>query len=227
MYRIGYIDDQPVQYNNFRKKIQRRFPDVDLILLDQCTTREEFLKRIYEEKVDVLLIDYKMASSYGFNGSALINYINDQMHERFHIDHFTPVKIAPERKEDYYNLVLACPKCNLVKSGKWPTEDKNIMHDEEKGFIDPATEEYDKHIVRTEEGFIQGKTVLGRNMCKNLNFHIRRTDLYWKIHILYQIQEKLEQLYDEKKLEEEEKNFYIESNRLLKCYIKEAFAKGE
>ena len=82
-------------------------------------------------------------------------------------------------------------------------------------------------IVRTEEGFIQGKTVLGRNMCKNLNFHIRRTDLYWKIHILYQIQEKLEQLYDEKKLEEEEKNFYIESNRLLKCYIKEAFAKGE
>ena len=81
MYRIGYIDAQPVQYNNFRKKIQRRFPDVDLILLDQCTTREEFLKRIYEEKVDVLLIDYKMASSYGFNGSALINYINDQIRD--------------------------------------------------------------------------------------------------------------------------------------------------
>ena len=81
MYRIGYIDDQPVQYNNFRKKIQRRFPDVDLILLDQCTTREEFLKRIYEEKVDGLLIDYKMASSYGFNGSALINYINDQIRD--------------------------------------------------------------------------------------------------------------------------------------------------
>lgn len=78
---LGYIDDQPVQYNNFRKKIQRRFPDVDLILLDQCTTREEFLKRIYEEKVDVLLIDYKMASSYGFNGSALINYINDQIRD--------------------------------------------------------------------------------------------------------------------------------------------------
>ena len=60
MYRIGYIDDQPVQYNNFRKKIQRRFPDVDLILLDQCTTREEFLKRIYEEKVDVLLQNGKL-----------------------------------------------------------------------------------------------------------------------------------------------------------------------
>lgn len=174
----------------------------------------------YHDAKDILSDDFHNICGYCGKDSHI-------MHERFHIDHFTPVKIAPERKEDYYNLVLACPKCNLVKSGKWPTEDKNIMHDEEKGFIDPATEEYDKHIVRTEEGFIQGKTVLGRNMCKNLNFHIRRTDLYWKIHILYQIQEKLEQLYDEKKLEEEEKNFYIESNRLLKCYIKEAFAKGE
>lgn len=181
-----------------------------------------YLKKVeeYHDAKDILSDDFHNICGYCGKDSHI-------MHERFHIDHFTPVKIAPERKEDYYNLVLACPKCNLVKSGKWPTEDKNIMHDEEKGFIDPATEEYDKHIVRTEEGFIQGKTVLGRNMCKNLNFHIRRTDLYWKIHILYQIQEKLEQLYDEKKLEEEEKNFYIESNRLLKCYIKEAFAKGE
>ena len=29
------------------------------------------------------------------------------MHENFHIDHFVPVKVAPERKEDYYNLVLS------------------------------------------------------------------------------------------------------------------------
>lgn len=50
------------------------------------------------------------------------------MHEKFHIDHFVPVKIAPERKEDYYNLVLSCPKCNLIKSSKWPTKDKNISH---------------------------------------------------------------------------------------------------
>ncbi len=138
----------------------------------------------YHDAKDMLSDDFHNICGYCGKDSHI-------MHERFHIDHFTPVKIAPERKEDYYNLVLACPKCNLVKSGKWPTEDKNIMHDEEKGFIDPATEEYDKHIERTEEGFIQGKTVLGRNMCKNLNFHIRRTDLYWKIHILYQIQEKL------------------------------------
>lgn len=81
MYKIGYIDDQPTQYDNYRKKIRRRFPNVDLILFDNCTTREEFLERIYEEQADVLLIDYKMASTYGFNGSTLINYINDQMRD--------------------------------------------------------------------------------------------------------------------------------------------------
>ena len=40
-------------------------------------------------------------------------------------------------------------------------------------------------------------------------------------------QKQLEYLFDEKKLDEVEKDFYIESNKLLKRYIDEAFAKGE
>ena len=47
------------------------------------------------------------------------------------------------------------------------------------------------------------------------------------LYHLYKIQEQLEYLYDEKKLDEAEKNYYIESNKLLKQYIDEAFAKGE
>lgn len=81
MYRIGYIDDQPVQFENYQKKLRRRFEDVELILLDECSTREEFLNKIYEEQIDVLLVDYKMAGTFGFNGSTLINYINDQMRD--------------------------------------------------------------------------------------------------------------------------------------------------
>ena len=82
----------------------------------------------------------------------------------------------------------------MVKSNKWPTGNKEIANDGNKGFVDPATEEYDKHIERNEQGYICGKTLLGRNICENLNFHIRRTDLYWKIHSLYKIQEKLEEV---------------------------------
>lgn len=81
MYRIGYIDDQPVQFENYKKKLKRRFEDVELVLLDECSTREEFLEKIYEEQIDVLLVDYKMAGTFGFNGSTLINYINDQMRD--------------------------------------------------------------------------------------------------------------------------------------------------
>ena len=81
MYRIGYIDDQPTQYGNYKKKLKRRYPEVDLILLEGCNTKEEFLEKIYEERIEVLLVDYKMAGSFGFNGSTLINYINDQMRD--------------------------------------------------------------------------------------------------------------------------------------------------
>lgn len=81
MYKIGYIDDHPIQYDNYRKKIQRRFPDVDLVLFDNCQSKEDFLERIYEEQADVVLIDYKMASTFGFNGSTLISYINDQIRD--------------------------------------------------------------------------------------------------------------------------------------------------
>ncbi len=81
MYRIGYIDDQSDQYRNYRKKLKRRYKDVELILLEGCKKREEFLEKIYEERIEVLLVDYKMAGSYGFNGSTLINFINDQMRD--------------------------------------------------------------------------------------------------------------------------------------------------
>ena len=81
MYRIGYIDDQPFQYENYKKKLKRRYGDIELVLLDGCATREEFLQKIYEERIDVLLVDYKMAGTFGFNGSTLINYINDQIRD--------------------------------------------------------------------------------------------------------------------------------------------------
>lgn len=79
MYRIGYIDDEPTQYPNFVKKIQRRYQDMELILLEGCTTKKGFVEKIYETQVDALLIDYKMVKAYGFNGTTLTNYINDQI----------------------------------------------------------------------------------------------------------------------------------------------------
>lgn len=81
MYRIGYIDDEPSQYKNYARKISRRYPDIELILFEDCTTKEDFVEKIYEVQAEVLLIDYKMAGKYGFNGTTLINYINDRVRD--------------------------------------------------------------------------------------------------------------------------------------------------
>lgn len=81
MYRIGYIDDEPSQFNKFQKKIQRRFKDIELVFLDNCRKKEEFVEKIYAHQIEVLLVDYKMAKTFGFNGSTLISYINDQIRD--------------------------------------------------------------------------------------------------------------------------------------------------
>ena len=162
---------------------------------------------------------YDMCGYCGKNGKA--------MHEKFHIDHFVPRTVAKERENDYYNLVLACPKCNLSKSDKWPTGDPGKSNDGKKGFIDPATEDFDQNVERNEDGYVAGKTALGKRMCEMLHLDIRRTDLYWKISQIRDKQEQLEQIYKRGELTEQEKNFYIELNIILKRYIDDAFDKGE
>lgn len=81
MYRIGYIDDEPTQFENYARKIKRRCKDLELVLLSGCKTKSEFLEKIYEEQIDVLLIDYRMTTTFGFNGTTLVNYINDHVRD--------------------------------------------------------------------------------------------------------------------------------------------------
>ena len=186
------------------KTIRRR---VSLVQLDN-----------YKDAKSLLLEDFHNMCGYCGKNSVI-------MKEKFHIDHFIPKSFAPEKKEDYNNLVLACPKCNLTKSNKWPTGDKAVANNGEIGFVDPATDAYDYHMERDEHGYIKGITPLGRNICKSLNFDVRRTDLYWKIQTLYKVQEELEAI--SLQLDEDELRYYMECNIFLKKYIEEAFEKGE
>lgn len=81
MYRVGYIDDEPTQFENYKRALQRRCKELELVLIDDCKSKQEILDKIYEKRIDVLLIDYKMVKNYGFNGTKLINYINDSMRD--------------------------------------------------------------------------------------------------------------------------------------------------
>lgn len=81
MYRVGYIDDEPAQFENYRRSLLRRCKELELVLIDDCNSKQDILDKIYEKQIDVLLIDYKMVKNYGFNGTTLINYINDSMRD--------------------------------------------------------------------------------------------------------------------------------------------------
>lgn len=132
----------------------------------------------------------------------------------FEIDHFVPKKYAKFRENDYSNLVYSCYVCNRKKSSKWPSEDAKIQFIEERGFIDPATDEYDEHIERKPDGIICGKTKTGKYMAEEaFQFHLRPMKEVWQ---LMQLIEKKEKLREKMKvLMPDEIQDYIEMDELL------------
>ncbi len=132
----------------------------------------------------------------------------------FEIDHFIPLKYAKNLISDYSNLVYSCYVCNRKKSGKWPSADAKVQFKDEKGFADPATQDYDKHLERRKNGTICGKTKAGKYMTEEaFEFHIRPMREVWQ---LMQLAEKKKQLREKTaSLTSEEKTKYIQADEML------------
>jgi uncharacterized protein (TIGR02646 family) len=128
----------------------------------------------------------------------------------FEIDHFIPKSFDKSLTNEYGNLVYSCYLCNRKKSSNWPTNDKNIHHNESVGFVDPATDEYDLHIERKEDGNINPITKVGEYMCETFQFSQRPIKESWKCERIFELQEELENKLSELTLEECKK--YIEIN---------------
>ena len=125
--------------------------------------------------------EHKINLQKDFRGHC--GYCNDRdwpRREFFEIDHFVPRKYDKSRENDYTNLVYSCCVCNRKKSSKWPSEDGKIQFLDEKGFVDPAVEEYDKHMERREDGTIYGKTKKGQYMEEALEFSLRPLKEVWQ-----------------------------------------------
>ncbi len=103
------------------------------------------------------------------------------------IDHFVPQLKYPKYKNQYSNLVLSCKVCNNKKRDDWPSNDpaKSITDDGKKGYVDPATDEFDIHLERCENGCIVGKTDVGEYMAKRLGFDYRPISEIHKIMEIY------------------------------------------
>ncbi len=171
-------------------------------------------RRVYESEIaqanarDMLMEDFGDLCGYCGKNRRFFR-------EHFHVDHFVPQSVDGERVRDYSNFVWACPKCNLVKSNQWPTGDRAVSHRGGVGFVDPASEEFDRHLFRDEAGYIQGRTALGEQMCRLLNFHLRRTELFWKVEQLCRQMEQLRQKRQKQPLEREELEFYMDLDTML------------
>lgn len=144
----------------------------------------------------------------------------------FEPDHFIPINMDSEKKNEYNNLVYSCFECNRKKSGKWPSKDPSVQFLDGKGFVDPASGEYDLHLERAADGMIYGKTVAGEYMAREgFAFHLRPIREIWKAMQLIEKKEALRKKIPV--VSEEEQRKYIELDMLLEKIQRYLFEKKE
>ena len=144
----------------------------------------------------------------------------------FEIDHFVPQKKAANLVNCYDNLVYCCFTCNRKKGSKWPTDDTTIANDGNVGFCDPATEEYDKHLMRDEAGRIVSCSAVGDYMLtKAFQFNKRPTDTVWKAMRIIELKKQLRSKWAT--LNSEEKDQYMQIDEELESLLNYIFEKRE
>jgi hypothetical protein len=109
----------------------------------------------------------------------------------YQIDHFAPKKKFPQLANVYANLVYACPICNRAKWDDWIGDCPNTPVTEDKGYVDPCTEEYDVHLTRSGTGQIEALTPLGRYMRDSLKLTLLRHQLIWQAEKLDEVKGKI------------------------------------
>lgn len=143
----------------------------------------------------------------------------------FEIDHFIPRKYAEDRKNDYNNLVYSCYVCNRKKSSKWLSKDSNVQFVDEKGFVDPASEEYNKHLKRNVDGTISGRTKAGKYMEDVFQFKLRPMKEVWQLMMLVEKKEELRKKM--RSLASDEKDAYIEIDKMVEMLQELLFQNKE
>lgn len=110
----------------------------------------------------------------------------------YHVEHFAPKEKFPALQFDYDNLLYSCPWCNRSKWDRWPSDDSKVNTVGEEGFIDPCSEEYDKHLERLSDGSIAGITPLGKYMHSTLQLYLKRHAIVHNVDKLNRKRKELE-----------------------------------
>lgn len=80
MYKIGYLDDENREYDNY--KVDLEYHDIDLIKVADITTKSQLRDYILNEKLDAIIIDYDLSKFHHdeiVDGNELVRYLNTEI----------------------------------------------------------------------------------------------------------------------------------------------------
>lgn len=123
--------------------------------------------------------------------------------EGMQLDHFRPQDYFKMLTNDPLNLVIACPKCNRLKSNHWPCDKNDPLkpsHDGNVGFLDPFNEDFSKYFEVHEDGILNSLSkpadylieLLDLNRTSRVLLRRRRMQINKAIEMSEKVQEKLD-----------------------------------
>ncbi len=77
MKRIGFIDDEKEYCDDYNAMLKR--DGISLSLVENCSTKQDIINWIVDNKIECVLVDYKLNKLYDFDGTNLVAYINSEL----------------------------------------------------------------------------------------------------------------------------------------------------
>ncbi len=159
---------------------------------------------------------YKVFLQKDFNGRCgYCDMPQELITASFHIDHFIPQKIFKGKKDylktDYNNLIYACPKCNLSKSGAYEGKIENETGIVNELFYNPVDTDYNTIFYRDKLGGIHSDDKKGQNMIEILR-------LYRPVHQKAWLLENLERISHDVY-----QNLNLEDNSCKKAMLQQVY----
>ncbi|EPK6146003.1 TPA: HNH endonuclease [Klebsiella variicola] len=84
--------------------------------------------------------------------------LEEHAYEGMHLDHFRPQVYFKTITNDPNNLVISCPKCNILKSNHWPCDKllaSTPSHNGKVGFVDPFMESFSDYFLVGDDGVLE------------------------------------------------------------------------
>ncbi|WP_167958702.1 chemotaxis protein [Anaerosporobacter faecicola] len=77
VYKLGFIDDDDSLINDYKTRLKRK--EIELVFVENCTTKKDVLKWILKNEIKCMLVDYKLTAAYDFNGTELVAFLNSEL----------------------------------------------------------------------------------------------------------------------------------------------------